>query len=178
VKNEEQIKLHLCNHEMPMWTFYFVIRENDDIVLKAKTMGFCCERVLDMLLENYMWNIQINNFSPDESVFPENSPDHYQSEDKLRIYNQAEQNKIELDYVSYLNAESEKDAYMKELDQDQFCNRYFIYVEDGKSYIKCVTKTMDWRKEIKWCQPLLKKMFFDTDDNYEENYYQDFEIDS
>ncbi|ANZ76924.1 BA75_03824T0 [Komagataella pastoris] len=179
VKNEEEIKLHLCNLELPMWPYYFVIRENDDIVLKAKSMGFCCDFVLDLSLEDYIANIEIANFSPDEAVFPRDPPDHYQTEEKIRIYNQSEQNKIELDYVSYFSAESEKDAYMKELDQDQFCDRSFIYVEDGRSYIKCVEKTIDWKKEVKWCQPLLKKMFFDIHDNYEhEKYFQEFEINS
>lgn len=53
-----------------------------------------------------------------------------------------------------------------------------LYVEDDKTHLKCLNKTVDWKRKVKWCQPLLKEMFCDACGNYEENYYQEFEIDA
>jgi len=71
--------------------YYFIIRENDDIILKAKNVGFCCVSVLEVELEEYLMHIEMYNSTPEESVYPEN---------RIGIYNQSEQNRIGLCLLS------------------------------------------------------------------------------
>ncbi|AOA60799.1 GQ67_02496T0 [Komagataella phaffii] len=129
VKNEEEIKLHLCNMNTVMDPYYFVLRNGKEVVLKAKNMAFCREYVLEanQSMEECIDNIEISNTSPEEATRPKNPPIEYQNEKKLRIYNQSSEKKIDLDFLSYFEARSKKEAYMKELNQD--------HLNDGTFYI-------------------------------------------
>ncbi|AOA62370.1 GQ67_01199T0 [Komagataella phaffii] len=176
VKNEEDIKLHLCNINTVMNPYYFVLRNGKEVVLKTKNMAFCREYALGEYesMEEYMDNIEISNTTPEEATYPKDPPVEYQNEKKLRIYNQSEEKKIDLDFLSYFEAKSKKEAYMKELNQDHLNDGTFLYIENDKSYIMCVNKTVDWEIEVGWSRYLLHTMF-ETYGIFEE-IYENFKV--
>nr|AVX51684.1 hypothetical protein [Komagataella phaffii] len=174
VKNEEDIKLHLCNINTVMNPYYFVLRNGKEVVLKTKNMAFCREYALGEYesMEEYIDNVEMGNTSPEEATYPKNPPIEYQNERRLRIYNQSEEKKIDLYFLSYFKAKNKKEAYMKELNQDHFNDGTFVYIEDDKSYIMCVNKTVDWEIEVKLSRNLLIIMFEKYD--FEEKLYKEF----
>ncbi|ANZ75688.1 BA75_01935T0 [Komagataella pastoris] len=154
VENEEEIKLHLCNIETISDPSYFVIKENKEIFFKAKSLSFNSEYKLDEFYcaEMIVSDIAIGNTSPEEVMY---ETDVYK---KIRIYNQKYENKINLDYTEYNQAENEKSAYMEELNKDHFNDGTFIYIENNKTYLKCINKTIDWKLEVVWSKELLNLM--------------------
>ncbi|KAI0462618.1 hypothetical protein LJB42_004114 [Komagataella kurtzmanii] len=139
-------------------------------------MAFCREYALEEYesMEEYIDNIEISNTTPEEATLPKNPPAEYQNEKKLRIYNQSEEKKIDLNFLSYFKAGSKQEAYMKELNQDHLNDGTFLYIENDKNYTMCVNKTIDWELEVKWSRELLITMF----DTYvfEEELYKNFKI--
>ncbi|ANZ74057.1 BA75_01745T0 [Komagataella pastoris] len=98
-------------------------------------------------------DIEIGNTSPEEIM--------YQTDvcKKIRIYNQKYENKINLDYTEYNQSEDEKSAYIEELSRAQFNDGTFIYIENNKTYLKCINKTINWKLEVIWSKKLLEFMF-------------------
>ncbi|ANZ74700.1 BA75_00713T0 [Komagataella pastoris] len=168
VKDEQEIRLHLCNWEVEYDHVYFVLKD-DVAYVKSKRLAFRRKIKMDDGLEfigAYIGELSIAH-TDDESIMATNGlPECDRPKEIFRVYNQKEENKLRLTYVDYVTADDESDAYMKELDQNHIDDGTFIYTKDNEAYLKSIAKTKDWRMKVKWGSAVLERIikspfFFD-----------------
>nr|AVX51683.1 hypothetical protein [Komagataella phaffii] len=160
VKNEEDIKLSLINLEPYEGTYdyYFIIRNEKEVVLKCRSKSFYREKNIGNIENIKEYIKKCENGSIKEEVLElVNKPKHYQENDKIRIYNQEEREKMMYEYVEYIDTEDIENVYLKELDQDIQFYLTAYNIESVVLRTKC--KSKHWIIRIEWSDKMIKELY-------------------
>ncbi|ANZ77376.1 BA75_04720T0 [Komagataella pastoris] len=181
--NEQDIKSSLIHLYIGgnFYEHYFVVRDKKNVVLKSKWMSFYREKEIGGIENIYKYVKMCEDKTIKNEILKlVNPPKTYQHEKKLRVYYQKVPRELECERVCYLNAKNDEDAYMQELDQDNYINGVFLYIYESPDRNPTVMQTLfedvEYGFSVRWCVELIDKILSGNDSDERDliKIYEDF----